>query len=205
MGLVYRHAVSYVKELRWFSSTFGISTFFRRLALIVKKKYCFFCLHFLFCFTLFIVHPGLYWLWIKVLITVKPYKHHGVSEQKQLIKKGQNSALQTHCEGGLQSSVGSPHKGSLMWKTFPCYAGESVWNQGRISNTMYRNPCWNPKKRDCLFNSLFRWKKRRFILLSLYENNPPIIDGFPWYNADNAGNISTWWRHHVRKCCQNLD
>ena len=46
--------------------------------------------------------------------------------------------------GGLQSSVGFPQKGPLMRKTFPCYAGESVWNQGRISNTMYRNLCWIP-------------------------------------------------------------
>ena len=46
--------------------------------------------------------------------------------------------------GGLQSSVGYPQKGPLMRKTFPCYAGESVWNQGRISNTMNRNLCWIP-------------------------------------------------------------
>ena len=46
--------------------------------------------------------------------------------------------------GGLQSSVGFPQKGPLMRKTLPCYAGERVWNQGRISNTMYRNLCWIP-------------------------------------------------------------
>ena len=33
--------------------------------------------------------------------------------------------------------------------------------QGRISNTMYRNPCWDPSKRDCLFNSLFRVIKKK--------------------------------------------
>ena len=48
------------------SSTFGLGTFFRRLAFIVKSKLLrLFCLHFLFCFALFIVHPGLYWLWNK--------------------------------------------------------------------------------------------------------------------------------------------
>ena len=74
------------------SSTFGLGTFFRRLAFIVKSKLLLFCLHFLFCFALFIVHPGLYWLWIKVSITVTPHEHHGVSEQRQLLIKGQNSS-----------------------------------------------------------------------------------------------------------------
>ena len=82
------------------SSTFGLGTFFLRLAFIVKLNYCFFVCIFLFCFALFIVHPGLYWLWIKVSITVTPHEHHGVSEQRQLLIKGQNSALLTHCEGG---------------------------------------------------------------------------------------------------------
>ena len=143
VGLVYRYAASYDEGTPVISSTSGLGTFFRRLAFIVKSKLLLFCLHSLFCFALFIVHPGLYWLRIKVSITVTPHEHHGVSEQRQLLIKGQNSAF-TNPSWGLQSSVASPHKGPLMRKTFPCYAGESVWNQGRISNTMYRNPCWNP-------------------------------------------------------------
>ena len=117
---------------------------FSKTSIYCKIKTIFVCIC---CFALYIVHPGLYWLWIKVSITVTPHEHHGVSEQRQLLIKGQNSALLTYCDGevgGLQSSVGSPQKGPLMRKTFPCYAGESVWNQGRISNTIYRNLCWIP-------------------------------------------------------------
>ena len=125
---------------------------FSKTNIYFKIKAFAFLFAFLFCFALFIVHPGLYWLLIKVSITVTPHEHHGVSEQRQLLIKGQNSALLTHCEGGgggggaLQSSVASPQKGPLMRKKFPCYAGESVWDQGRISNTntMCRNLCWIP-------------------------------------------------------------
>ena len=60
----------------------------------------------LFCFVY--RTPGLYWLWIKVSITVIPHEHHGVSEQRQLRIKGQNSALLTHCEGGGGGMGGTP-------------------------------------------------------------------------------------------------
>ena len=121
---------------------------FSKTSIYCKIKTIAFLFAFFFCFALFIVHPELYWLWIKVSITVTPHEHHGVSEQRQLLIKGQNSALLTHCEGGDSSHQWVTPKrvprGIIIAEKFACYAGESVWNQGRISNTMYRNLCWIP-------------------------------------------------------------
>ena len=64
------------------SSTFGQGNFFSKTSIYCKIKTIAFLFAFLFCFALFIVNPGLYWLWIKVSITVTPHEHHGVSERK---------------------------------------------------------------------------------------------------------------------------
>ena len=56
-----------------------------------------------------------------------PHEHHGVSEQRQLLIKGQNSALLTHCEGGWGGGgvgwvapviSGFPSKGAINAESF---------------------------------------------------------------------------------------
>ena len=144
MGLVYRHAVSYDEGTPLISSTFGLGTFFfRRLAFIVKSKLLLVCLHFFVLFCFVYCTPG-------IILTMNDSFNYGATtwapwrfRTKTTPNKRPKLCI-TNPLWGLQSSVGFPHKEPLMRKTFPCYAGESVWNQGRISNTTYRNPCWNP-------------------------------------------------------------
>ena len=107
------------------SSTFGLGIFFRRLAFIVKSKLLLFCMGKGFNYS---------------DTTWAPWRFR----TKTTPNKRPKLCITNTLWGWLQSSMGSPQKGPLMRERFPCYAGESVWYQGRISNTMYRNLCWIP-------------------------------------------------------------
>ena len=61
--------------------------------ILENKKYGSFVCIFVVLFCLFTVYSGLYWLWIKASVTVTPHEHQGVSNQRQPLIKGQNSAL----------------------------------------------------------------------------------------------------------------
>ena len=127
------------------SSTFGLGTVFSKTSIYCKLKtipflYAFFVL---FCFVY--RTPGI------ILTMNKGFNFSDTTwapwrfRTKTTPNKRRKLCITNPLWGwgwGLQSSVGSPQKRPLMRKTFPCYAGESVWNQGCISNTIYRNLCW---------------------------------------------------------------
>ena len=51
----------------------------------------------------------------------------------------------------------------------------------------------------CLLNRLFRWKKTsKFRGTGLCEGNSPVTGEFPAQKANNAENVSIWWRHHAK-------
>ena len=106
------------------SSTFGLRTFFWRLALIVKSGFN---------------YSDTTWAPWRFRTKTTPNKRPKLCITNPLWG-GEGWGWG---RGGVIIG-GFPQKGSLMRKTFSCYAGESVWNQGRISNTMYRNLCWIP-------------------------------------------------------------
>ena len=57
----------------------------------------------------------------------------------------------------------------------------------------------NHQPHDCLLNSLFgrRSKKTlKFRVTGLYVGNSPRTGEFPAQMANNAENVSIWWRHH---------
>ena len=122
--------------------------FFRRLAFIVKSKLLLFLFAFFVLFCFVYRTPGIILTMNKGFnysdTTWAPWRFRTKTAPNKRPKLCITKPLWGGGGGGLQSSVGYPQKGPLMRKTFPCYAGESVWNQGRISNTMYRNLCWIP-------------------------------------------------------------
>ena len=57
---------------------------------------------------------------------------------------------------------------------------------------------------DCLLNRLFRYRLRKTWMLratALSEENPPVTGGFSSQRANNAQNVSFWWRRHTKKLC----
>ena len=145
MGLGYRHAVSFMKELRWFRRHSVKIPFFRRLTFIVKSKLLLFCLHFFVLFCFVYRTPGI------ILTMDKGFNYSDTTwapwcfRTKTTPNKRPKLCITNPLWGrGTPVISGFPQKGPLMRKTFPWYADECVWNQGRMSNTMYRNLCWIP-------------------------------------------------------------
>ena len=59
----------------------------------------------------------------------------------------------------------------------------------------------NHRRFDCLLSRLFirRSKKTSNICFTgLCEGNPPVTGGFPSQMANNAENVSIWWRNHEK-------
>ena len=58
----------------------------------------------------------------------------------------------------------------------------------------------NHRRIDCLFNLMFSCRSKKTSKLRITgpcEGNPPMTGGFPSQRANNAENVSIWWRHHV--------
>ena len=58
----------------------------------------------------------------------------------------------------------------------------------------------NHQLRDCLPNHLFKRRSKKTSMLhvtGLCEGNSPVIGEFPAQRANNAENVSTWWRHRA--------
>ena len=58
----------------------------------------------------------------------------------------------------------------------------------------------NNRHYDYLLNHFFRRRSKKTFKLrvtSLCEGNPSVTGGFPSQRANDAGNISIWWRHYV--------
>ena len=58
----------------------------------------------------------------------------------------------------------------------------------------------NRQPHDCLLNRSFRCRSKKTSKLrvtGLCERNSPVIGEFPAQKANNAENVSIWWRHHV--------
>ena len=73
----------------------------------------------------------------------------------------------------------------------------------RLSVQWRHNECdgvFNHRRPDCLLSRLFRrrsMKISKLRVVGLYEGNWPVICEFPAERANNAENVSIWWRHHV--------
>ena len=63
----------------------------------------------------------------------------------------------------------------------------------------------NNQPHDCLLNRLFRRRSKKTSKLhvtSLCGGNSPVTSEFPAKMANNAENVTIWWRHHgQRGCC----
>ena len=58
------------------------------------------------------------------------------------------------------------------------------------------------RRLDRVINRLFRRRAKKTSKLrvtGLSEEDSPVTSEFPAQRASNAKNISSWWRHHVRK------
>ena len=59
----------------------------------------------------------------------------------------------------------------------------------------------NHRRRDCLLNCLFRRrskKRPKLHVTGLCEGNSPVTGEFPTQRANNAEDVSIWWRHHAK-------
>ena len=59
----------------------------------------------------------------------------------------------------------------------------------------------NHQPRDCLLNSLFMHRSKKtskLRVIGLCAGNSPVTGEFPAQRANNAENVSIWWRHHER-------
>ena len=62
-----------------------------------------------------------------------------------------------------------------------------------------RDDVSNHQPHDCLLNRLYRRGSKKISKLSvtgLCAENSPVIVEFPGQMANNADNVSIWWRHH---------
>ena len=62
-----------------------------------------------------------------------------------------------------------------------------------------RNECEgisNHRCIDCVLNCRRSKKPPKFRVTGLCEGNQPVTGGFPSQRANNAENVSIWWRHH---------
>ena len=58
----------------------------------------------------------------------------------------------------------------------------------------------NHQPHDCLLNRLFRRRSKntsKLRVTGLCAGNSPVTREFPAQRANNAENVSIWWRHHV--------
>ena len=65
-----------------------------------------------------------------------------------------------------------------------------------------RDSVANHQLHDCLLNRLFRRRSKKTSKLrvtGLCAGNSPGTGEFPVQMANNAENVSIWWRHHVNK------
>ena len=68
----------------------------------------------------------------------------------------------------------------------------------------------NHRRRDCLFNRLFRRRSKntsKLRVTGLCEGNSPVAGEFPAQRSGNAENVSIWCRHHAcrHKCITFLE
>ena len=72
------------------------------------------------------------------------------------------------------------------------------WGISHYCRHNVRHGVSNHQHIGCLPNRLFRrtWKKTSTLgVTGLCEGNPPVTGGFPSQRANNAENVSIWWRH----------
>ena len=65
-----------------------------------------------------------------------------------------------------------------------------------------RDGVWNHQPHDCLLNRLVRRRSKKTPKLRVTDlcvGNSPGTGEFPAQMASNAENVSTWWRHHVKR------
>ena len=59
----------------------------------------------------------------------------------------------------------------------------------------------NHQPHDCLLNCLFGHRSKKtskLCIIGLCAGNSPVTGEFPTQRANNAENVSIWWRYHVR-------
>ena len=90
------------------------------------------------------------------------------------------------------------HAWFLLWQL--C----QLWVPGSCCSLQWRHNerdgVSNHQPRDCLLNHLF-WRRSKktskLRVIGLCAGNSPVTSEFPAQGANNAENVSIWWRHHV--------
>ena len=77
-----------------------------------------------------------------------------------------------------------------------------VWTINRSLQWRYNehDDVSNHQPYNCLLNCLFGHRSKKTSKLhvtGLCEGNSPVTGEFPTQRANNAENVSIWWRHHV--------
>ena len=103
--------------------------------------------------------------------------------------------------GNHRSPVDSPHKRPVTRSidVFLLSVPEQLRRQSLHWCHNELDSVSNHQPRDCLLNRLFRrrWKKiSKLRVTDLCAENSPETGEFPAQMANNAENVSIWWRHH---------
>ena len=97
-------------------------------------------------------------------------------------------------------------------RCFGCFNEYFSLTNGRVKFSQYNDHpgVSNYRRPDCLLEPLFRLTSKKTskpVLLALFEQKPPVTNGFPSQRASNAETVSIWWLHHevlnyqgLRKC-----
>ena len=99
-------------------------------------------------------------------------------------------------EGKANMSMGSCKKDVTLFLTHWGYVILALTLQWRHYK---HDGVSNHQPLDCLLNLLFRRRSNKTSKLrvtGLYEGNSPVTGEFPAQRANNAENVSIWWRHH---------
>ena len=120
------------------------------------------------------------WLW-------DDYESNQQGYQNIIITKP-STANPCACIMGFMVSVNRQVRGqSFVW---PIHYADVIMAQDCVSNH---------QRLDCLFSRLFRHRSKKTAKLrvtGLCAENSPVTGEFPAQMANNAENVSIWWRHH---------
>ena len=120
----------------------------------------------------------------------KPYPTQHKHNKRPISKKEVLKGLRFHGWNIVKHVFTKEHAIHLKHKA---HTESSQWRHNG------RDGVSNHQPRDCLLNLLYRHGSKNTLKLrvtGLCAGNLPVTGEFPAWKANNAENVSIWWRHH---------
>ena len=132
---------------------------------------------------------SLQWRHMSAIVSLNPGNSTVIQQLAQANNKERSTALLALCEGNPRSLIDSPHKGSVMQKAFMSLAYHDVIMKMLVFHYS-----------DVTMGAFIQVQIKENIKAPrhwLCAGNSPVTGEFPAQMANNAKNVSIWWRHHI--------